>query len=324
MGPGETVISRVRRASNPNLTLNDNNLPVALDFGVFFGTSGAGRDLTLYLQTTSDGLVSFTVASTFLNAGGNWLNLTLPAAARTLIDNIATGDRFIIAMARPEAIPTLATINDGQGGATHGGLSTHGLSPRPQPLQLAMTARTGLPTADFNLRVVAPPPPLQLALTSSAGLPTAAFNLRTVAPLPSLQLAIAARTGLPSAAFNLRTVAPAPVLQLAMSARTGLPTAAFNARTIAPPGPSTVTVNLTGYAETPFQIRWDDNISLGSTFDLNGQNQTLSQIILFDNGMVRISISAANDRFTAAFEATGRIIFTASDGETLGGDDSQC
>ena len=89
------------------------------------------------------------------------------------------------------------------------------------------------------------------------------------------------------------------------------------AYTIALPVYSTVTVNLTGYAEDQFQVRWDDNISLGSTFDLNGQTQTLSQAILFTNGRVRISLVAADDRFTPAFEASGRIIFTTSDGETL-------
>ena len=74
-----------------------------LAFDAFFGTGGAGRDLTLYLQTTSHGLVSFTVAGAFLSAGGNWLNVTLPAAARTLLNNLAAGDRFIFALARATA-----------------------------------------------------------------------------------------------------------------------------------------------------------------------------------------------------------------------------
>ena len=105
VGPAETVISRMRRASTENLTLNDNNLPVQLSFDTFFGIDGDGEDLTLYLQTASDGLVSFTVASTFLSAGGNWLNVTLPIAARTLLDNLATGDRFIFALARATPLP---------------------------------------------------------------------------------------------------------------------------------------------------------------------------------------------------------------------------
>ena len=100
VGSGETLIDRMRRASTQNLTLNDSNSPVELNFGVFFGTSGDGADLTIYLQTVADGLVSFTIASAFLSAGGNWLNVVLPAAARTLLDNLTTGDRFIFALAR--------------------------------------------------------------------------------------------------------------------------------------------------------------------------------------------------------------------------------
>ena len=51
VGTGETVIDRLRRASTANLTINDSNSPVALDFNTFFGTGGDGRDLTVYLQT---------------------------------------------------------------------------------------------------------------------------------------------------------------------------------------------------------------------------------------------------------------------------------
>ena len=134
VGTGETLISRMRRASTENLTLNDNDLPVALDFGAFFGTSGEGNDLTVYLQTTSDGLVSFTVASAFLSAGGGWLNLTLPAAGRTLLDNLATGDRFIFALARTSPVAVDHTVDAGpatwsfatpQAAVTHTPAATH-------------------------------------------------------------------------------------------------------------------------------------------------------------------------------------------------------
>ena len=136
IGPGETVIDRLRRASTANLTLNDSNSPVALNFNTFFGTSGDGRDLTVYLQTQSDGLVRFAVADTFLNAGGNWLNLTLPAAARTLLDNLATDDRFIFALARviptdhvaaatfPGAVGSIAAAATKVSAATHAAAAT--------------------------------------------------------------------------------------------------------------------------------------------------------------------------------------------------------
>ena len=78
-----------------------------------------------------------------------------------------------------------------------------------------------------------------------------------------------------------------------------------------------VTVNLTGYLGLTGFIAWPDDVSLGSIFAANGMDQILSQIGVFDNGTFSVSISGFNNRFTPAFEATGRIIVTASDGETL-------
>ena len=84
-----------------------------------------------------------------------------------------------------------------------------------------------------------------------------------------------------------------------------------------------VTVNLTGYADISSQnlITWPDNISIGSTFDALGETQILTTAALDYTGptpgQVLISIIGTNNRFTPAFESTGRIIFEASDGETL-------
>ena len=59
---------------------------------------------------------------------------------------------------------------------------------------------------------------------------------------------------------------------------------------------------------------------MGSTFDANGQEQVLTTVDLNNSspsGQVFISIIGFNNRFTPAFEASGRIIFEASDGELL-------
>ena len=84
---------------------------------------------------------------------------------------------------------------------------------------------------------------------------------------------------------------------------------------------ASVTVNLTGYTDQPTfdLIQWSDTASLGSLFSLDGGNQTLSQATQLhtDDGAVAISLIGTNDRFTVEFEATGRIIFESSDGETL-------
>ena len=67
-------------------------------------------------------------------------------------------------------------------------------------------------------------------------------------------------------------------------------------------------------------VSWG-SVSLGSLFAASGANQTLAFTELFYGGstpgQVRLNLLLANDRFTPAFEATGRIIFEASDGETL-------
>ena len=84
---------------------------------------------------------------------------------------------------------------------------------------------------------------------------------------------------------------------------------------------ASVTVNLTGFFDFGATIGWGTNVSLGSTFSSNGTVQTLDtcqlNIMSSTPGRVNINIIELNSTFTAAFEATGRIIFTASDGETL-------
>ena len=85
---------------------------------------------------------------------------------------------------------------------------------------------------------------------------------------------------------------------------------------------ASVTVNLTGYAVLDANsISWGDDVSLGSTFDALGEPQTLALIRVYytgtSTGLITISLSGSNNRFTPAFEATGRIIFEASDGEIL-------
>ena len=81
-----------------------------------------------------------------------------------------------------------------------------------------------------------------------------------------------------------------------------------------------VTVPLAGVSVFTNYIRWSDNQSLGSAFSADGGSQTLNLVDLNNaspSGNVVINLTTTNDRFTAAFEASGRIIFEASDGETL-------
>ena len=84
---------------------------------------------------------------------------------------------------------------------------------------------------------------------------------------------------------------------------------------------ASVTVNLTGYSDFISTVFWFDAVSLGSTFALDGNPQSLTSVELVyagsNAGRVTLRIDGDNNRFTAAFEATGLIIFEASDGEML-------
>ena len=87
---------------------------------------------------------------------------------------------------------------------------------------------------------------------------------------------------------------------------------------------ASVTVNLGQSTDANGRIVWSHEISIGSVFALNGQNQLLEATVLwyanqsiYFAGSVYLQIALDNNRFTAAFVATGRIIIEASDGETL-------
>ena len=130
LGDDDTLISGIRRRTQTLLQLNDDNNPVALDIGAYFSTGGAGSDLTIYLQTLA-GEVSFPAAATFSRV--DQVRFTLPAAAQTLLDNLADGDRWIFKTARletvmqagdAEAIEGTGALGEATGQATPAGART--------------------------------------------------------------------------------------------------------------------------------------------------------------------------------------------------------
>ena len=102
LGDDNTVISRFLRSVD-EIALNDNDNPASFNLGAYFTSGGDGEDLTLYFQTMADGEISFSASAQFATGGGNFIRFTLPADAQDLLDNIATGDRFIFKAARAEA-----------------------------------------------------------------------------------------------------------------------------------------------------------------------------------------------------------------------------
>ena len=275
LGTTDTVISRIRRHSDTELNLNDNDSPSALDLGTYFAAGGDGNDLTLYLQTSADGLVSFAVSAQIGLVGANFARFTLPADAQTLLDNISTGDRFIFAFARPASVSVDHAVNAGAVSwafALPQPTITH---TSPVPVDHAVDA------GDASWAIDLPQP--------------------TVTHTSVLPIDHAVDAGNVSWSFAL----PEPTV-------THTPAASGDE--------VSVTVPLTGESVFDDYIRWSDDQSLGSTFAANGLDQVLSLVDLNNAnppGRVRISITGLNNDFTPAFEATGRLIFEASDGMTL-------
>ena len=103
----DTSITRVMLPNSDGslLRLNDNG---GLTLRDFFGQSGAGADLTVWVQTSS-GTASF-AASDVRSAGGNYVNFNVPTSNRAVLSGIGTGDRFLLALTRPA--PNTAATGD--------------------------------------------------------------------------------------------------------------------------------------------------------------------------------------------------------------------
>ena len=87
---------------------------------------------------------------------------------------------------------------------------------------------------------------------------------------------------------------------------------------VTPPVTRSVTANLRDYdGASATRIQWNENVSIGTLFAGDGLEQTVDFLRIYDSGRVRLPLFNTNHRFTPAFEATGRFIVTASDGETV-------
>ena len=78
------------------LRLNDNG---GLLLSEFFGQSGAGADLTVWVQTSA-GTASF-AANDMDKVGTNYVNFNVPVSERAILTGIGGGDRFLLALTRP-------------------------------------------------------------------------------------------------------------------------------------------------------------------------------------------------------------------------------
>ena len=126
LGSGETVISRLWW-NGTTLRFNDKDNPVSLNIGVYYSSTGAGADQTIYLVTgdaDTQTEVSFDAATYWPGSGlvgGGWVNwgagtTPLPTDVIALLNGLSAGDRLIVAGAEED---TTATI-EGDGAPVEG------------------------------------------------------------------------------------------------------------------------------------------------------------------------------------------------------------
>ena len=105
IGPDNNGLIRIKEGGSGNtLTLNhDSSSP--LGFSSYFGSGGAGEDLTLHIQVSPTEVYSMPVSGNRGETGGGYVNLNLAAmGGRQAIADVAAGSRVIIAFTRPSPV----------------------------------------------------------------------------------------------------------------------------------------------------------------------------------------------------------------------------
>ena len=101
LGEGSSIVRVMLPQSDGSLLRLNVDGPLVLRD--YFGSSGDGADLTVWIQT-AQGAVSF-AASDARSVGSSYVNFNVPQAARSTLSGIASGDRFILALTRPAPAP---------------------------------------------------------------------------------------------------------------------------------------------------------------------------------------------------------------------------
>ena len=216
LGDDETLITRINTVSASLIAFNDNNVPTALDLGVYFGVDGAGRDLTLSLYTLDDGEEQVVVDSGFSSAGGNFLRIDIPAGMQTLLGNLDVDDRWIVQFWRVEVI--LLTVEIGTGATALGTSAAPAVTVIPAPV-LAVTVPTSagaLGSSTAPAVALIPEPTVVLTVeipTGTAALGTSAAPAVTVVLAPTLIIEIGTgAAALGSSAAPVVNLVSAPTL----------------------------------------------------------------------------------------------------------------
>ena len=219
MGADDAAITRIRRqSSGANLAINDNS---DLYLQTYFGAGGAGRDLTIYIQTTPSDRVGIVVEDQLASTGGNFANVSVGATARAIFNGITAGSLFIFAMARPT--PPLAAS------AT--------ITAANPSITANATLAASLPTLAASATITAANPSITANATLAASLPTLAASATITAANPSITANATLGAGLPTLAASATITAANPSITANATLAASLPTLAASA-TITAANPS--------------------------------------------------------------------------------------
>ena len=245
MGADDAAITRIRRqSSGANLAINDNS---DLYLQTYFGAGGAGRDLTIYIQTTPSDRVGIVVEDQLASTGGNFANVSVGATARAIFNGITAGSLFIFAMARPT--PPLAAS------AT--------ITAANPSITANATLAAGLPTLAASATITAANPSITANATLAASLPTLAASATITAANPSITANATLAAGLPTLAASATITAANPSIT-AVGSLAAVSAALSASATITAANPS-ITANAALVSITPpdesvaaysVRIRW--------------------------------------------------------------------
>ena len=182
IGTGQTLISRIGIQSNgERVLLNDNDNPEALSLSEHFGARQETSLWRLYIQT--DGGVAF--SQQLGNIGGGYANFRFDAAGAAILNAIAAGDRFLIAVAR-RLLPVAASL-PGEAGTVLAALT------KQAPANKAVAASFGAAAGAVAAAVTKPgaivTKPVAASLGAEAATLAAALG-KALIPQPRASLAV--------------------------------------------------------------------------------------------------------------------------------------